>query len=86
MDRTGSSTPKLSPRFDEALQYAFSLHATQVRKGTGIPYMAHLMSVAALADTPGGVSSCYHGATRTPRTRSTQEHNRSVQILGFLWG
>jgi len=54
MDRTGSSTPKLSPRFDEALQYAFSLHATQVRKGTGIPYMAHLMSVAALVLEDGG--------------------------------
>ena len=34
----------------------------------------------------GGVSSCYHAATGTPRTRSIQEHHRSVQIVGFLWG
>jgi len=34
----------------------------------------------------GGVSSCYHAATGTPHTRSIQEHHRSIQIVGFLWG
>ncbi len=33
-----------------------------------------------------GVSFCYHAATRTPRTRSIQEHHHLVQILGFLCG
>lgn len=44
-----TDTPKLGPKFDEALIYARTLHHTQTRKGTDIPYMAHLMSVAAIA-------------------------------------
>jgi (p)ppGpp synthase/HD superfamily hydrolase len=39
----------LSPRFDEALAYASRLHRGQRRKGTTIPYVAHLLSVSALA-------------------------------------
>lgn len=39
----------LSPRFELALQYACWLHAGQLRKGTSIPYVAHLLSVAGLA-------------------------------------
>ena len=37
----------LSERFTEAVEYARQLH-TEYRKGTGIPYMAHLVGVAAL--------------------------------------
>ncbi len=40
---------KLSPRFEEALQYAAQIHATQSRKGTEIPYIAHLLGVASIA-------------------------------------
>jgi (p)ppGpp synthase/HD superfamily hydrolase len=39
----------LSQRFDEALVYAARAHAAQTRKGTEIPYLAHLLAVAALA-------------------------------------
>ncbi|MBF2002332.1 MAG: bifunctional (p)ppGpp synthetase/guanosine-3',5'-bis(diphosphate) 3'-pyrophosphohydrolase [Synechococcales cyanobacterium M58_A2018_015] len=39
----------LSDRFTEALQYATELHATQVRKGSGVPYIAHLLGVTSLA-------------------------------------
>jgi (p)ppGpp synthase/HD superfamily hydrolase len=39
----------LSPRFEQALQYACMLHNGQVRKGTRVPYVSHLLSVAALA-------------------------------------
>ena len=35
-------------RLSEAAVFAFALHAHQERKGSGIPYIAHLMSVAAL--------------------------------------
>ena len=38
----------LSTRFDAAVAYARTIHANQVRKGTRIPYLAHLLSVAAL--------------------------------------
>jgi hypothetical protein len=34
--------------------FAFALHAHQERKGSGIPYIAHLMSVAALVLEHGG--------------------------------
>lgn len=39
----------LSSRFGEALAYAHALHGTQERKGSGVPYMAHLLGVASLA-------------------------------------
>jgi GTP pyrophosphokinase len=38
----------LTQRFHDALGYAMELHATQVRKGTTIPYLAHLLAVASL--------------------------------------
>ena len=36
-------------RFGEALAYANRIHAAQVRKGADIPYVSHLLGVAALA-------------------------------------
>jgi (p)ppGpp synthase/HD superfamily hydrolase len=38
----------LSPRFEEALVYAARLHADQLRKGSPIPYVAHLMGTASI--------------------------------------
>ena len=40
---------QLTARFTEALAYACQLHAAQYRKGSGVPYVAHLLSVAAIA-------------------------------------
>jgi (p)ppGpp synthase/HD superfamily hydrolase len=39
----------LSPKFDQALHYAVLIHAGQVRKGTEIPYLSHLLGVASIA-------------------------------------
>ena len=39
----------LSSRFSEALRGAADLHAKQTRKGTKIPYIAHLLGVASIA-------------------------------------
>jgi len=39
----------LTDRFDEALAYASRLHREQRRKGTDIPYVAHLLGVASIA-------------------------------------
>jgi (p)ppGpp synthase/HD superfamily hydrolase len=39
----------LSPRFDQALQYAVLIHAGQCRTGTEIPYLSHLLGVASIA-------------------------------------
>jgi (p)ppGpp synthase/HD superfamily hydrolase len=44
----------LTKRFDDAFQYAHTLHQEQTRKGTAIPYISHLMSVAALVIEHGG--------------------------------
>ena len=40
---------KLTPRFASALAYALEVHSGQVRKGTDIPYISHLLGVAAIA-------------------------------------
>jgi (p)ppGpp synthase/HD superfamily hydrolase len=40
--------PRLGERFDAALAFARALHGDQRRKKSGIPYMAHLMAVAAI--------------------------------------
>lgn len=46
--------PLLSPRFERALVLANRLHARQKRKGTEIPYVAHLMTVAGTVLEAGG--------------------------------
>ena len=44
----------LTGRFQQAFALASEIHAWQLRKGTSVPYLAHLMSVAALALEHGG--------------------------------
>jgi GTP pyrophosphokinase len=44
-----TDTPLLTARFDAALRYGITHHARQLRKGTPIPYAAHLLAVASLA-------------------------------------
>jgi GTP pyrophosphokinase len=41
-------------RLEEAFSFASRLHASQRRKGSGVPYVAHLMSVSALVLEHGG--------------------------------
>jgi (p)ppGpp synthase/HD superfamily hydrolase len=45
---------QLSDRFTEALTFATQLHATQIRKGSGTPYIAHLLGVASIVLEYGG--------------------------------
>jgi (p)ppGpp synthase/HD superfamily hydrolase len=47
-------TITLTERFNDALVYTSRLHANQRRKGSGVPYIAHLLSVAALVLENGG--------------------------------
>jgi (p)ppGpp synthase/HD superfamily hydrolase len=44
----------LTDRFVRAIDYARIAHAAQVRKGTDIPYLTHLLSVASLVIEFGG--------------------------------
>jgi (p)ppGpp synthase/HD superfamily hydrolase len=41
-------------KFEEALIYAASVHQRQTRKGTNIPYVTHLLAVAAIVGENGG--------------------------------
>jgi (p)ppGpp synthase/HD superfamily hydrolase len=41
-----TTSPRLTPRFTEAMAYAAEKHVTQTRKGGDIPYLGHLLSVA----------------------------------------
>ena len=45
---------ELTPRFDDAVTEARRLHGGQRRKGTDIPYVAHLLSVSAIVLEDGG--------------------------------
>lgn len=49
-----ASAPVLGPRFSEALMQAKFIHTAQRRRGTSIPYFAHLQSVSALVLEDGG--------------------------------
>ena len=49
-----SQATVLTDRFDRALLYATHVHGGQVRKGTGTPYVAHLLAVAATVLEYGG--------------------------------
>jgi (p)ppGpp synthase/HD superfamily hydrolase len=53
-DRKMMGAGPLSERFDEALVFAARHHREQVRKGSRVPYMSHLMSVSALVMEHGG--------------------------------
>lgn len=46
--------PHLSHRFEDALDFAERPHATQIRKGTEIHCIAHLLAVVSLVITHGG--------------------------------
>lgn len=47
-------TMLLTERFDDALAYTSALHRTQLRKGTQIAYISHLMAVSSLVIEHGG--------------------------------
>lgn len=57
----------LGTRFDDALAYAARLHRDQVRKGSEVPYVSHLLAVASLAledgaDEDAAVAALLHDA------------------------
>lgn len=47
-------SPAFGARFEAALGYACRLHATQLRKGSDTPYVAHLLAVTAIVIENGG--------------------------------
>jgi (p)ppGpp synthase/HD superfamily hydrolase len=47
-------TTRLGPRFERALLFATRKHASQTRKGSGVPYISHLLRVAGIVLEAGG--------------------------------
>ncbi|MBW4606010.1 MAG: HD domain-containing protein [Hassallia sp. WJT32-NPBG1] len=71
----------LSERFTEALTYATQLHANQVRKGSGVPYIAHLLGVASIALEYGAnedeaIAALLHDAIEDQGGAATREEIR----------
>lgn len=56
IDNLGMETdaPLLTERFEDALTFAAQTHRTQVRKGSNLPYIGHLLGVASLVLEEGG--------------------------------
>ena len=54
MPETYTDQPLLGERFDRALLLATDHHRRQLRKGTEIPYVSHLLAVASLVLEMGG--------------------------------
>jgi len=82
----------LTSRFEEAITFATQLHAKQLRKGTTIPYIAHLLAVTALVLENGGdedeaIAALLHDAIEDQGGAATREAirrrfgNRVVAIV-----
>lgn len=52
-----TASPRLTPTFIEAVRYAAEKHANQTRKGSDIPYLGHLLSVAGLVIDADGTET-----------------------------
>ncbi len=68
----------LTHRFEEALLYATRLHSAQTRKGSGVPYISHLMAVASLTLEYGGgedeaIAALLHDAVEDQGGAETRE-------------
>ncbi len=66
----------MSKRFTEALSYAATLHANQKRKGSGEPYIGHLLGVTSLVLQHGGneneaIAALLHDAAEEQGGRAT---------------
>jgi (p)ppGpp synthase/HD superfamily hydrolase len=75
------NTLKLTDKFEEALVYATRLHANQIRKISGVPYIAHLLSVAALVLEAGGteeeaIAALLHDSIEDQGGKATREEIR----------
>jgi GTP pyrophosphokinase len=71
----------LSAQFEQALIYATRLHAEQTRKASDVPYVAHLMAVAAIALEHGAseeeaIAALLHDAVEDQGGAATREQIR----------
>ncbi len=76
---------KPTDRFERALILAHGLHQNQVRKGTPVPYISHLMAVSSLVLEDGGtedeaIAALLHDAVEDQGGRPTL--NRIRELFG----
>ncbi|MBD2667290.1 hypothetical protein B6N60_04744 [Richelia sinica FACHB-800] len=79
------SQPRLTEKFTTALVYATRLHGHQARKVSGVPYISHLLSVAALVLEAGGteeeaIASLLHDSIEDQGGKSTR--TEIMQLFG----
>jgi len=84
----------LTQRFSQALVYAADAHQDQTRKGTTVPYVAHVLAVAALALENGAtedeaIAALLHDTAEDcggePRLRDVRERFGST-VADIVWG
>lgn len=78
---SNSLSSSLTSRFRSAVQFGLELHEVQLRKGTQIPYSAHLMAVTALVLEDGGdedqaIAAFLHDAVEDQGGQSTLDEIR----------
>lgn len=76
-----TATPRLTPKFVEAMAYAAEKHATQTRKGSEVPYLGHLLSVAgyvieADGTEPEAIAALLHDAAEDQGGQETLDEIR----------
>jgi (p)ppGpp synthase/HD superfamily hydrolase len=76
-------TTTLGPRYAQAVTYAATKHATQVRKSTSIPYVSHLLAVSALVLEAGGdedqaIAALLHDAPEDQGGQPTLDEIREI--------
>jgi (p)ppGpp synthase/HD superfamily hydrolase len=85
----------LGAKFDEALEWASRHHRKQARKGTSVPYVAHLLQVAGLVLEAGGdeelaVAALLHDAIEdappgeAPHVRAKIGDRFGVRVLAIV--
>lgn len=73
-----TKNPLLTNRFEQALIYASRLHHKQIRKGSNVPYISHLLSVSSLVLEDGGdedeaIAALLHDAVEDQGGQATRE-------------
>ncbi|MEO7649404.1 MAG: HD domain-containing protein [Bryobacteraceae bacterium] len=84
----------LSPRFVQAVSYAIELHREQTRKGSGVPYISHLISVAGIALEYGAsedeaIAALLHDAVEDQGGQATLSVIRDRfgdDVADIVWG
>ena len=82
----------MTSRFEQALVFATQLHKDQRRKGSGVPYISHLLAVAALVIEHGGdedvaIAALLHDAIEDqggPKAREEIRRRFGDRVTGIV--